>query len=216
MPHSQAIAAALAGLYPAEAVTFFSATPRSMTELWPEELEFTSGMVDKRRAEFTHGRYCARSAMKMLGVATAPIRKGPNREPLWPEGIIGSISHTEQAAAAVVAKSSELLAVGLDMEESAPLTAELGAMICLPQENRDQDGARAKILFSIKEAIYKCLYPLINEYVDFLEMEVSLDEQALTYTARPHAKRLDQELVARMQGRYLCHSEYIISSAWIR
>jgi len=215
MPHDQAITAALAGLYPTETRTFFSATPQSMTELWPEEFEFTSGMVDKRRAEFTHGRYCARSAMKMLGVESAPIRKGPNREPVWPKGIIGSISHTEQAAAAVVAKSTDLLGLGLDMEESSPLAAELIAMICLPQENREQDGARAKLLFSIKEAIYKCLYPLVNEYVDFLEMEVSLDEQALTYIAQPHAKRLDRELVGRIRGRYLCHSQYIISSAWI-
>ena len=70
-------------------------------------------------------------------------------------------------------------------------------------------------LDNIKEAIYKCLFPLINEYVDFLEMEVRLDEAAMTFSAQPRAARLDKNLIGRIRGRYTSHSCYVISGAWI-
>ena len=215
MPSNHNISAALASLYPAAAQAFFSARLPATAALLTEELGATSGMVEKRLAEFTHGRYCARSAMQLLNMDAAPIPKGPNREPVWPAGIIGSITHTEGAAAAVVAKSTDVVALGLDMELNAPLTPDLITMICLPEENPDQDGTRAKLLFSAKESIYKCLYPLLKEYVDFLEMEVVLDEAAKTFAARPRATRLDPRLITRLQGRYIYQAEFVISAAWI-
>jgi len=215
MPAKQHISAALASLYPPAAKVFFSARLPDTATLLTEELKVTSGMVEKRRAEFTHGRYCARSAMQLLDVDAAPILKGPNREPVWPAGLVGSITHTGGAAAAVVAKSTDVLSVGLDMEGIDPLTPDIIAMICLPEENPDRDGTRAKLLFSAKESIYKCLYPLRNEYVDFLEMEVAIDEAAATFAARPRAARLDPQLIARLQGRYIYESHFVISAAWI-
>ena len=215
MPDHTTIEATLAGLYPATAKTFFSPALPKIAQLLAEEKTVTAGMVEKRRAEFTHGRYCARAALELLGVEAAPIGKGLNREPVWPTGIIGSISHTEGAAAAVVAKSADMISVGLDMEGYAPLQSDLIPMICLPDENPDQDGRHAKLLFSIKESIYKCIYPLVSEYIDFLEMEVFLDSNALTFSARPRAARLDPNLIARIKGRYRVQSQLVISAAWI-
>jgi 4'-phosphopantetheinyl transferase EntD len=215
MPDQTTIETPLTGLYPAAVRTFFSARLPASAKLLPEEMRVTTGMVEKRLAEFTHGRYCARSAMKLLGNRPVPIGKGPDREPVWPGDIIGSISHTEGSAAAAVANSTEMVAVGLDMEGCAPLQADLIPMICLPEENPGQDGAHAKLLFSIKESIYKCLFPLVGEYIDFLEMEVILDGKAQVFSAQPRAARLDTNLIARLQGRYKVHSQLIISAAWI-
>ena len=215
MPAQPTIPAAIASLYPAVASVHFSRKIPPEAKLLPAELEITSGMVEKRRTEFRHGRYCARTAMQQLGVAPAAIAKGPDREPVWPSGIIGSITHTGSAAAAVVAKSTDLAALGLDMELTEPLTADLISMICLPEENPDKDGTRGKLLFSIKESIYKCLFPLINEYVDFLEMEVVLEEATMTFSARPRAARLDSKLIKSLQGRYIYQSGFVISAAWI-
>jgi 4'-phosphopantetheinyl transferase EntD len=215
MPDQTTIETPLAGLYPAAVRTFFSARLPANAKLLAEEMRVTTGMVEKRLAEFTHGRYCARSAMKLLGSRSVPIGKGPDREPVWPGGIIGSISHTEGSAAAAVANSTEMVAVGLDMEGCAPLQADLIPMICLPEENPGQDGAHAKLLFSIKESIYKCLFPLVGEYIDFLEIEVILNAQTQIFSAQPRAARLDTNLIARLQGRYKVHSQLIISAAWI-
>ena len=146
MPDQTTIETSLAGLYPAAVRTFFSARLPANAKLLADEMRVTTGMVEKRLAEFTHGRYCARSAMKLLGSSPVPIGKGPYREPVWPGGIIGSISHTEGSAAAAVANSTEMVAVGLDMEGYAPLQSDLIPLICLPEENPDQDGEHAKLL----------------------------------------------------------------------
>ncbi len=79
MPEQMTIEAPLAGLYPATVRTFFSASLPDNTKLLAEEIGITTGMVEKRLAEFTHGRYCARSAMKLLGTRPAPIGKGPGQ-----------------------------------------------------------------------------------------------------------------------------------------
>jgi 4'-phosphopantetheinyl transferase EntD len=200
---------------PPQAVLFYSSALPTEAELLPAEEPITVGMVAKRRAEFTHGRYCARSAMDRLGVAPAPILKGPDREPLWPAGLVGSISHTASLAAAVVAQENRLRSLGLDMESAEPLTDNLLDMICLAQENPNRDGRLAKLLFSIKESIYKCLHPLTHKYIDFLEMEVLLSNDGSTFGARSHSEKCAPELATIINGRYIRNAELITSIAWI-
>ena len=62
--------------------------------------------VEKRRREFSAGRTCARQALRELGCADAPIVHNQNGAPLWPPGIVGSITHSNTYAAAVAADSS--------------------------------------------------------------------------------------------------------------
>src|SRR5205814_2684364 len=62
--------------------------------------------VPKRRAEFFAGRLCAMLAIEELcGMAHAvPVK--PDRSPSWPEGLLGSITHTDHRALAVVASKA--------------------------------------------------------------------------------------------------------------
>src|SRR4051794_10899097 len=59
----------------------------------------------KRRREFALGRACARAALKGLGHGDAVIGKSANGAPIWPDGIIGSITHTASYAAALVGET---------------------------------------------------------------------------------------------------------------
>jgi len=104
MGNTNEIQTLLTELLPEKTAAHYSAVLPQGTMLLPEEKLYTAGMVGKRINEFTHGRYCARTAMSMLDMSPAPIGKGANREPLWPTGVIGSITHTSTAAAAVVAR----------------------------------------------------------------------------------------------------------------
>ena len=206
---------ALAELCPPEATYFFSAKLPIKASLTQAEQSCTTGMVAKRRAEFTHGRFCARSAMTLLGVDSGSIGKGPNREPIWPSGIVGSISHTGAAAAAIVSRSSRHASIGLDMEIAEPLQADLIPMILRPEENLASDGTRAKLIFSIKESIYKCLYPLTQAYIDFLDMEVYVNEDTQSFTAHSHTVNCPAELAHNLTGRYSIGHHLVMSSAWI-
>jgi len=177
-------------------------------------------MVERRLQEFQHGRSCARLALSMLGHPPGPIGRGKHREPLWPAGCIGSISHAGSHAAAAVAATDLFLGIGLDMEFADPIEDGLIASICRPEEigrvdDGEDIGCRAKLLFSIKESIYKCMWPLIRQFVDFTEIEVRLVDDSDRYEAIAHTAKCDAVPIDRLSGRYRRHGRLILASAYI-
>lgn len=136
--------------------------------------------VDKRRAEFLAGRWCAREALRLAGLADPPpIAIGAEREPLWPAGWVGSISHSRGEAWAVAAPAGRLRGIGIDLECELDgprwqrllprLLAEGESLPAAPAASAGaDDGARpgwnealrAALLFAAKEAFYKCVAPL--------------------------------------------------------
>ena len=207
-------------LFPDEVRSVFSESVPANVDLYPEEERFTAQMVERRLQEFQHGRSCARLALSMLGQPPGPVGRGKHREPLWPAGFIGSISHAGDHAAAAVAATDLFLGIGLDMEFADPIEDCLIASICRPEEiGRVDDGEdigyRAKLLFSIKESIYKCMWPLIREFVDFTEIEVRLVDDSDRYEAIAHTAKCDAVPVDRLSGRYRRYGKLILASAYI-
>ena len=110
--------------------------------------------------------------------------------------------------------------IGLDMEYTNPIEDRLIKSICRPEEiDRANDnegiGQHAKLLFSIKESIYKCLWPLIREFVDFTEIEVRLVADSDRYKAIAHTAKCDAVPVNRLSGRYRRYGKLILTSAYI-
>ncbi len=207
-------------LFPDEVRSVFSEAVPANVDLYPEEERFTKQMVARRLQEFQHGRSCARLALSMLGQPPGPVGRGKHREPLWPAGFIGSISHAGDHAAAAVAATDLFLGIGLDMEFADPIEDCLIASICRPEEiGRVDDGEdigyRAKLLFSIKESIYKCMWPLIRQFVDFTEIEVRLVDDSDRYEAIAHTAKCDAVPIDRLSGRYRRHGKLILASAYI-
>ncbi len=166
-------------------VSLHSGAPQKYTLLPAEELLLTENAVEKRRLEFTLGRNAARLALEALGVTPAPpILRGPQREPLWPENIVGSITHTKGSAAAAVAWSKHSLGIGLDIESlEGDRKQNIQKAIAQPEELRwiESDPAhistRTLAVFSAKEAVYKALYPLCKKYFGFDAVTLTRDEQ---------------------------------------
>jgi 4'-phosphopantetheinyl transferase EntD len=102
--------------------------------LLPEEEVLVARAVGQRRAEFTTVRTCARIALGRLGLPPAPLLSGPKREPLWPAGVVGSITHCDGYRAAAVARASEVAAIGIDAEPHDPLPAGILDRVTLPAE----------------------------------------------------------------------------------
>ncbi len=148
------------------------------------EEALVEGAARTRVEQFTAGRVCSRIALGRLGVAaTTPIPRGEDRAPIWPAGFIGSISHTDSWCAAAVARSELVRSIGIDLESSAPLKEALWRRVCTPME-RDwlhelsAPGLTGKIVFSAKEAVYKCQYPISNQFLGFHAVEVELGEDS--------------------------------------
>ena len=132
--------------------------------------------VPKRQAEYLFGRLAARRALADIGCTGAQVGTGPQREPLWPEGILGAITHTDRHAAATAVQAGSLRGVGIDIEAAlrpdAVASTEQYAV-----DAREQAVLRAQaalayplalaIVFSAKESIYKALFPTVRRYFGF-------------------------------------------------
>lgn len=131
------------------------------------------GAAPARRLEFAAGRHCAREALRALGHAAVAVPRGEHRQPLWPPGITGSISHAGSYCGAVVARESTSAGLGFDVEEWGRMRPALWRRIATPAERewlhaRGDEGDRwATLLFSAKEAFYKAQYPRSAAFLGF-------------------------------------------------
>ena len=143
------------------------------------EKKLTLGYSEKRLIDFSNGRYCAKKALLELGIEDVSILIGKDREPIWPEGIVGSISHCDALVGAIVAKKSDHISLGLDIEEIGRVTPDLYDLVFTENEKRYLSSftgrklqEQSTLIFSIKEAFYKFQHPITKTFLDFLDVEV--------------------------------------------
>ena len=145
--------------------------------------------VVKRKAEFFAGRYCARSALTMIDVTGITIETGGKRQPLWPVGIKGTISHTHLTAVCMVSASEGIKGIGVDQEFVLTdcLIDEISSQIINSEESHLIDQVNLSyaeaftIAFSAKESFFKAMFPIYGEYFSFdavmlIQLTVELDK----------------------------------------
>jgi 4'-phosphopantetheinyl transferase EntD len=155
-------------------------------ELFDVERRAVEAAVIKRRREFNAGRSYARQALAALGCPPQPLPVGPTREPKWPFGFVGSISHSNEACAAIAARSERYCGVGLDLESDRPLdNDEMRRSICRPEERSLAwtGGDPAKLLFVIKETVFKAYYPVARCFLEFADVLVEVDAARQSFRA---------------------------------
>ena len=177
--------------------------------------------VSKRQTEFLAGRICAREALRRVtGVPGIPT-VGEDRAPCWPEGVVGSITHGAGWAGVIAASSGNWRGLGLDIEKLLPATRadRLVAEILTPRELEGytelDEGQRAVLVtltFSIKESLFKALYPLVNKRFYFQEAELIHQDNS------GHARlRLLSDLSpewksgAELDGQFVQFGDYLLS-----
>lgn len=175
--------------------------------------------VPARRREFALGRTAAREALRLLGAGRPPILVGRNREPLWPEGVVGSITHAAGFAIAAVTWRELCGGLGLDLEvvRSFP---ELGREImtgaetewleALPLSSRERAAFE---LFSAKEAVYKAFFPRVGRFFGFEAVEampVRGDEGFLIHFTEPIDDAYPPSRIFTVS--VLRHGEFVLTS----
>ena len=217
---ADSLAATLAATLPQQARVVVADQAPVEFELLPGELPALTGMTEVRRREFTSGRYCARAALAALGLPAEPVPKASTREPVWPPGIVGSISHAAGLAAAAVGYSLQMTGLGIDLETDEPLDRKLVAMICRPEERawlseKSDPSSMAKVMFSAKESTYKCIWPEVRQFVDFQDVRVSLDPGAGTFKAFARSNSLPEDALAGLVGHFFRQGGLLVTSACI-
>jgi 4'-phosphopantetheinyl transferase EntD len=191
--------------------------------LFPEEEASVARAVDKRRYEFATGRRCARVALERLGVAAGPVPVGPNREPVWPAGIVGSITHCTGYRAAAVARDTDVAAVGIDAEPHERLPDGLLTAVARPVEvahlaelgRQHPDVAWDRLLFCAKEAVYKAWFPLTGQWLGFADADITINAADGTFAARllvPAPDLGGRQLDGGFTGRWLSRDNLILTA----
>lgn len=157
--------------------------------LFPGEVATIARAVPHRQAEFTGGRKAARAAMEQMGIAPCAIPPAITRAPIFPESVVGSISHDSDLCLALVGAAPQWRALGVDITRNSPLEPSLVSEICRPEELQgippEQQGQLARQLFCAKEAVYKAQFALTGAMFGFHGLRVNLDQQTAQFVNTP-------------------------------
>jgi enterobactin synthetase component D len=150
----------------------------------------------KRQAEYFAGRYLAATAMNTYDIHQFKLIADANRCPQWPTTLVGSITHTDNYAACITAKKSDISAIGIDAqdilndERAERLQSRIidSAEVRLISQSDLSPALGLSLCFSAKEAIYKALYPRIQQYFGFSAAklhDINTDTAKLTFRFDP-------------------------------
>jgi 4'-phosphopantetheinyl transferase EntD len=152
-----------------------AAAQECQAHLWPEAIRRS---VPARRYEYVLGRLAAASLLADLGIASEDRWvRSESRQPIWPPGVVGAISHTDELVAVTVGPASERIrAVGIDIEllpGQWPVAGDLDLCFNAHEAGRlAAIGHGLLVGFSAKESLFKCLAAEVGRYFDFLEVEI--------------------------------------------
>ncbi len=184
------------------------------------EKDAVEGAAQTRVEQFTAGRVCSRIALGRLGVAAStPIERGEDCAPIWPAGFIGSISHTDTWCAAAVARLGDIRSLGIDLEPATPLKEALWRRVCTKEERErlretPDPGLMGKILFSAKEAVYKCQYPLTTQFLGFHAVIVDVGDGEFRAVFQQEAGEFKPGY--QMMGHYLVEDGLVATACELR
>lgn len=208
------------GLFPAGVALAWDRADAPSAELFPEEAALIAQAVPKRRLEFAQGRACARRVLAELGIAPRPLLAGEMREPLWPSGVVGSITHDRVLCAAVVARAGAFAGLGIDVEPDEPLEPKVAARIWSAEEEAaaHANGAvplesAAKLAFSAKEAVYKCQFALTQTFIGFGAVTLRLGDGTFDAVLTESVGPLP--LGYRFTGSWRRAAGEIVTAAWL-
>ena len=167
-----------------------------LSALSVEEREHIGRAVESRQFAYSTGRYLAKSALADIGVEVSSIPTHASRRPLWPDGVVGSITHSRRYAMAVVGVRSGLAGIGVDFEVAGRVTEDIAETVMSADERdwcqalslRGASGSCPRTAytanFSAKEAVFKAVNPIVGLMVGFREVQIHWlgDDRAFTAT----------------------------------
>jgi enterobactin synthetase component D len=171
--------------------------------------------VNKRQAEYLAGRRCAQLALRAHGYDGFPVLSGEKREPIWPYGLVGSITHSNKYAAALICESKRFSGVGIDIEKLVGDTSR-NAIIHQVVSRNELDYLHSIItpritidhlltlIFSCKESFFKAAFNQTRRYFDFNAVQITKIDQkngSITF-------RTEEQLCAELPAGLIFQADY--------
>jgi len=191
-----------------------------------EEVQEIRNATNSRILEFLSGRNCAHLAIKKLGDKNhQAILRGKNHEPLWPNNIVGSITHCKGYYAAMVSYEKDNTGIGIDAELNTKLPIKIIATTQTKNEivrnkallNITGNICINKLIFSAKESVFKFIYPFIKCYINFKDVEIVLDFNAKSFSVLFLTPNLIEKFdTSTFIGRFKYNKKHIVTCIYQR
>jgi len=188
------------------------------------EAQLLVGAVPRRQREIIGGRVLARRAMVEMGHNPMEVGQRPNGAPIWPTGLCGSLAHSHSHVAVALARSAQMLSVGIDIDDGRNLGAA-ASQVGMAEELRTigdhplADGIEgaARLLFSAKEALFKCQSSLTqNEALGLLDVQLmACSTGCLVAAVSAHVESSVAEIVARTHIIIEIIQGITVAVAWV-
>jgi 4'-phosphopantetheinyl transferase EntD len=176
-------------------------------------------MGAKRLREYALGRACARRALAHLGIEGFALRNDDDRVPIWPDGVVGSLTHCRGYCAVAVARAGDVVGLGIDAEPCEPLSPRLLPRICSPAERERNAQLEepacgwGKLVFCAKESFYKGYFPLARKVLGFRDAEILFSPEAKRFEAHLMRVNAPSARGARiLHGRYRVDADHVIAA----
>ncbi|MBE0455966.1 MAG: 4'-phosphopantetheinyl transferase family protein [Pseudoalteromonas sp.] len=183
---------------------------------FPKQLETA---VAKRKAEYLAGRVCAKRVLAALNIYNFELISAADRAPIWPNKIVGSITHSQNTAMAMASDSSGIAGIGIDIEQlmSAQQEQELQQQILRPDELVQFQRLATQIthpltvIFSAKESIFKALYPNVKQFFGFEAAQlIAFNKQQLQFKiTQTLSEQVPQDTCLTVF--YQCNNEQVLT-----
>lgn len=176
--------------------------------------------VHKRKTEYIIGRYCAQVALKMMGCCEA-VDRYPDRSPKWPPFFLGSITHSHFFSLAAVGSKEKWKGIGIDTEiiSHTSQIETFSKQFITPFELSLGINSGFSLdlclytIFSAKESVFKCLYPLVKSYFGFFDVEL-ISINKIDSTRGTFIIRLTKSL-APFDKNFLLSCSYLITKNYV-
>ena len=187
--------------------------------LYPEEARHLQKAVRKRLEEFAAGRLCARLLLREFGIDHFAVEVGADRQPLWPEKLVGSITHTTGFCAVVAAPKNPCA----PWESTVRSAVRQNGTLARNLHGLRNDlaaffaGVRARsaatVIFSAKEAFYKCQFAVTQERLSFHDVSIELpaggERRGVFKIIANRRIELERQAASPLQGGYLFHEQFV-------
>ncbi len=203
-------------LFPPDVALVVSDEPMWRTPLRDAEEALIDGAIEKRQREFRAGRHAAHAALAKLQAPDLPLLRGERREPIWPSGYLGSITHCRDLCVAVCAREDRLAGLGIDVEPLEPLPKGVDRYINTEEEARfvtENPGLHPeRLIFSAKESLYKCYYPLVKRFFGFQSVTLDFDLARQRYRFTP-TQRCEIDFPGfRFEGSFILGPDHLVTA----
>lgn len=221
MTAGRSASSALASIFPPGVAVAVGCSDDPEEGGYAAELALVERAVETRRREFVSGRACARRALRQLGCAPTAILVGTHREPLWPEGMVGSLTHDDRFRAAAVGRTRDFASIGVDVEPDETLPADVLEQVTTAPERAMLSAlppgvAWDRVLFSGKESIFKAWFPLARTWLDFTDCELTLRPTTFVGRLLVPGPRLGTRHLTQFTGRWTVQEEHLFTAVTLR